>query len=77
MCYLLHVCHRYHRCNHNVLQFRQKIECNSKTCTISASHERKPHDCAGGCLTRMKDGQTIIQEQFPDVCDDCRLNRGR
>ncbi|KAF8872835.1 hypothetical protein CPB84DRAFT_1798932 [Gymnopilus junonius] len=72
MCYLLHIMVGF-SCGHIYLERRQKVECHSKTCAVSASHERQEHECEEKCTQRLGNAQELVRESLNYICDRCRL----
>ncbi|KAH9479689.1 hypothetical protein JR316_0008284 [Psilocybe cubensis] len=72
MCYVLRVLSQY-RCQHIILDHRQKVDCNSNTCSKSASHVPREHSCLTECTQRMGNTQDLIRPNPNFSCNACHL----
>ncbi|KAI3998000.1 hypothetical protein K525DRAFT_215139 [Schizophyllum commune Loenen D] len=51
MCFIAILCTQY-SCGHIERQESVKVECNAKTCALSAAHLRAHHECDRSCRQR-------------------------
>ncbi|KAJ3796931.1 hypothetical protein GGU11DRAFT_871992 [Lentinula aff. detonsa] len=71
MCYVLNIANEYSSCGHLVVFRRERIDCNSTTCALSASHQSNCRDCSSTCRQSLMQDQTWTSGRLYRPCETC------
>ncbi|KAJ4479674.1 hypothetical protein C8J55DRAFT_514066 [Lentinula edodes] len=70
MCYLLILTNEFD-CGHRFVFRRDRIDCNSTTCSLSASHRLDCIKCTSTCRQSLMQDQTWNSGRLRRPCENC------
>ncbi|KAG2123889.1 hypothetical protein BD769DRAFT_227132 [Suillus cothurnatus] len=70
MCYKI-IQYAEYSCSHQTVTRQQVVDCRSRDCRFSPSHQTGAHSCGSTCSQTMLPDQGLIMEQFNNPCRRC------
>ncbi|KAJ3718909.1 hypothetical protein EV361DRAFT_901626 [Lentinula raphanica] len=70
MCYVLRINNEF-SCGHQVTFRRERIDCNSANCVLSASHQLDCRECYSTCRQSLMEEQAWTSGRVHRPCESC------